>query len=220
MTVAKFAAFKAAQPQEGVDCNKLVAGKLESKRAEKRWLIVSTHKANPELTEHEVAARVKADPKTVKLWLEVYKRTGGVQDQPRSGRKQILTGAVLEQFKQVVAGQQAPLLTSARTCAQLLQSELGVQASERTVRRTLSAANWKHGHGKKAIQLTPIQKQKRLAFAQKHLSRKTSFSSWMFTDSKLFQLHRTSAKPRLKVWYPSGDRPTLPIVKKSRGLHT
>ena len=219
MSAAKIPNYRAALTLQGADGNFFVAGKLAPKRRERRWLIVSTHKAHPHLSSNKLGAKLKADPKTVKHWLDIYERTGDVQDQHRSGRKKALTGSAIKQFKQVVAEQEGPVLTSSRTCAQLLQSALGVMVSARTVRRTLGTAGWKHGHGKKVIQISPNQKLKRLKFAQKHLSLRTKFSKWMFTDSKIFQLRRTSAKPGLKVWYSPEARPTVPVVKHSQGLH-
>ena len=131
----------------------------------------------------------------------------------------MLTEHVLEDFQQVVAEQAAPVLTSSRACAELMQSSLGVQVSDRAMRRHLRAAGWNHGHGRKVIALSADSRLKRLNFARKHLSLKTSFSSWMFSDSKIFQLHRTSAKLGLKTWYAPKKRPIVPVFKHSPGLH-
>ena len=41
----------------------------------------------------------------------------------------------------------------------------------------------------------------------------------MITDSKVFLLHKTASKPGVKIWYPKGGRPVIPIVRHSQGVH-
>ena len=196
-----------------------VAGTLEANRYEVRYHIISTWKANKKLSYRAIGGIVGAEHKTVKHWIQVYKRTGKVQDAARSGRKPKLTTAGLAKVSKKLLQQDVPTGFSASRVAQLLKSEAGIQVSPETVRRHCRATEWGYGFGRKVIMLRPPHKVKRLAWARKHLSKRTSFSTWMITDSKVFLLHKTASKLGVKVWWPKGGRPSIPIVRHSQGVH-
>ena len=107
---------------------------------------------------------------------------------------------------------------SCRKLAQHVQAEYGVRVSSETIRRYLGQAGMKHGLPRYVPALTPLHRQKRVAFAQKHVKR-TSFSSWMFTDSKIFLLSKAQSKQGVKVWYAKGARPIVQVKHGTLGLH-
>lgn len=140
-------------------------------------------------------------------------------DQPRSGRRLVISPAILSKVSKLAINKHTGKVFSATKLSELLQQDFGVSASLSTIRRRFRALGWKYGTAKRVLMLKAEHKQKRLAFAHKHLSSKTSFSSWLFTDSKLFLLQKTSAKAGARIWYPRGGRPSVPVVKQSQGVH-
>ena len=76
----------------------------------------------------------------------------------------------------------------------------------------------KHGLPKYVPALTPLHKAKRVSFAKKHVKR-TRFSSWMFTDSKIFLMSRAQSKRGVKVWFAKGARPIVQVRHGTLGLH-
>ena len=195
------------------------AGILEANRNEVRYHIISTWKSNQQLSYRAIGAIVGAQHKAVKHWIQVYKRTGRVNDAPRSGRKPKLTTAGLAKVSKKLLQQDVPTGFSSSRVAGLLKAEAGIQVSAETVRRHCRGTEWGYGFARKVLMLRPPHKAKRLAWARKHLSKRTSFSSWMITDSKVFLLHKTTSKLGVKVWWPKGGRPSVPIVRHSQGVH-
>ena len=195
------------------------AGKMEASRSEKRWHIISTYKADKELSYRQIGDIVEANHSIVKHWLEEHNRSQQVRDRHRSGRKPKLTTAGLAKVSKIVSKQDAPSLFSAEKVSELLKTEARIEVSPSTIRRHFRGSDWKYGFAKKVLMLKPAHKIKRLAWAKKHLSKKTSFAAWMFTDSKIFLLHKTASKPGVKVWYPKWGRPLVPVVKQSIGVH-
>ena len=195
------------------------AGRLEDTKSEKRWHIISTYKANKQLSYRQIGALCKANHSQVKHWVEVYERTHKVNDQPRSGRKPKLTTAGLAKLSKVVSKQDALGVFSAEQLCHLLKEEAGIEVSPQTVRRRCRAEKWGYGFAKKVLMLRPPHKVKRLAWARKHLSKRTSFAAWMITDSKVFLLHKTASKSGVKMWWPKGGRPRIAIVRHSKGVH-
>lgn len=196
-----------------------VTGSVEANRSEKRWQIVWTHKAHPDWSLRKVGKAVGADHKTVKLWVGVHERSRDVKDQARPGRKALISQAALCKVRSVAVQKQSRSKFSAARLSKVLQAECGTKASVRSVQRTLKAAGWKYGYAKKILMLTAAHKAKRLEWARRHLSKRTAFASWMFTDSKVFLLHRTAGKAGVKMWYPQDCRPTTAIAKRSKGVH-
>ena len=195
------------------------AGSFEARRLEVRYHIISTYKGNKKLSYRQIAAIVGAHHNTVKHWIEIFKRTGQVKDARRSGRKPKLTTAGLAKVSKRLSQQDANTSFSAARLSQLLKAEAGIQVSPETVRRHCRASGWGYGFARKVLLLRPMHRIKRLAWARKHLSKRTTFAAWMITDSKVFLLHKTASKLGVKIWYPRGGRPSVPIVRHSRGVH-
>ena len=201
-------------------CCVCIAAKMEANRSGIRWHIVHTHQQDPTLSDRQIGATVGADHKTVRHWIEVHQRTGDAKDKPRSGRERLVPEGAIHKFTGIAAQAHSNELFSAQKVSQVLSSELDVTASVRTVSNSLREAGWKYGHAQRMLMLKPAHKERWLAFAKKHLSKRTAFASWMFTNSKLFQLHKTAGKPGVKVWYPSDCRPINAVVKSGSLLHT
>ena len=195
------------------------AGTVESTRSGIRWHIIHTHKAHPDWSFRQVGTAVGVAHKTVSYWLGVHKRTGNVKDQPRSGRRPILTKSAVSKIRNIAINKHATSKFSASKLSQALQAQGGATASARSVCRNLKAAGWKYGYAKRVLMLSPSHRTKRLAWARKHLSKRTAFSSWMFSDSKVFLLHRAAGKAGVKMWYPQDCTPSSAIAKRSKGLH-
>ena len=180
---------------------------MESNRASTRWHIIHTYKAHPHWSLRQIGTAVCAHHKTVKHWLDVYKCTGDVKDQFRSGRKRLVTKSDLSKLKRIAIKKHSPVKFSCSRLSKVLQAESGVRPSDRSVQRHLRDAGWNFGYAKKVLMLKASHRHKRLLWARKHLSRRTAFASWMFTDSKVFLLHRPAGKAGVKMWYPQDCRP-------------
>lgn len=192
---------------------------MESSRSGTRWHIVHTHKAHLDWSFRRIGAAVGVDHKAVKHWISVHKHTGDVRDQPRSGRKPLIAKPALSKLKSIAIKKHSTVKFSASRLSESLQVQTGASASVRTVRRNLRSAGWKFGYARKVLMLTASHKARRVAWARKHLSRRTTFSSWMFSDSKVFLLHRASGKAGVKMWYPQDCRPSSAVAKRSQGVH-
>lgn len=195
------------------------AGTLESSKAGKRWHIVHTHKAHPNWSFTKIGKVVGAYHSTVSHWIAVHERTGDVKDQPRSGRKPVIDKSALSKLRSAATKKHSLVKFSASRLSRALQAQGGASASARSVRRHLRDAGWQYGYAKRVHMLTASHKAKRLSWAKRHLSKKTPFSSWMFTDSKLFLLHRAAGKCDVKVWWPEDCRPMSTVARRSQGVH-
>ena len=171
-------------------------------------------------SDRAIAKHVGCDNHQVKRWWATFLADGDVQDEHRSGRTPIIPAAALDEAESIVLQSGDNKLFSSARVAEVLKSSCGVTASARTVSRNLRSRGWRYGHGKRVLMLKPLHKQRRLHFAKHHLGKKTSFASYMITDSKLFLLHKTASKPGLQVWYPPGQRPNFPVPANSIAVHT
>ena len=194
-------------------------GTVEATRSETRLHIVHKHRAHPEWSLRKVGREVGVHHREVKHWITVHRKTGQVKDLPRSGRKALVSKSAVLKLRNTVIKKQSTARFSAQRLSRDLQEKQGVQVSARTLSRTLRLADWKYGYAKKVLMLKASHRAKRLAWAQKHLRKRTAFASWMFTDSKVFLLHRTAGKGGVKMWYPQDCRPNSPIAKHSKGAH-
>ena len=67
--------------------------------------------------------------------------------------------------------------------------------------------------------MTKQHREKRMLWATRFLNSRRSFAGWMFTDSKYFLLNSLSSKRGRQVYYPAGERPSVPAVSHSPGVH-
>jgi hypothetical protein len=95
----------------------------------------------------------------------------------------------------------------------------GVAVSSTTVNRNLRENGIACGYPKKVPFLTHVHVGNRMLWASRILNSRRSFSGWMFTDSKYFLLNSLSSKRGKQVYYPEGERPSVPAVSHSPGVH-
>ena len=180
-----------------------------------RAKIIALSEHHPQWTRCRIARAAGCSHKTVTKWLTRSEVTASLADKGRSGRKRLLPPEILAELLSL-ATQSNPY--SCRKLAQHVQAQYGVKVSSETIRRYLGQAGMKHGLPRYVPALTSEHRRARVDFAEQHVKR-TSFSSWMFTDSKIFLLSRAQSKQGVKVWYARGARPVVQVKHGTLGLH-
>ena len=122
-------------------------------------------------------------------------------DAPRPGRSKVLSDEGRDILKEMAT---SSACQSTRSIANQSVTAFGNTVSKTTVHRNLKRLGLKHGAPKMVLPLSDKQKNARVKFAQHHIANKTDFKRVMFTDSKMFELH----KEGVKLWYEPGSRPT------------
>ena len=133
-----------------------------------------------------------------------------LKDAPRIGRPRLLRGEQLSLMKSLAT---RSTTSSSMTISNELLSDHELKVSPRCLRTNLLEQKLKFGTVKKTLALTSAHKDARKAFAQKH--KRTDWLKLLFTDSKMFLLHKEGQK----CWYDASDRPTSPSVKHSPKVH-
>ena len=133
-------------------------------------------------------------------------------DAPRPGRSKVLSDEGRDILKEMAT---SSACQSTRSIANQYVTAFGNAVSKMTVHRNLKRLGLKHGAPKIVLPLSEKQKNARIKFAQHHIASKTEFKRVIFTDSKMFELH----KEGVKLWYKPGSRPTAPRVKHSPKVH-
>ena len=105
--------------------------------------------------------------------------------------------------------------TSSKHAAQVLGSKGIAEVAPSTLRRHLHKNKMAYGHAKKGLQLTALQKRKRVSFAKHHIQENADWSKVMFTDSKIF----CSDKVGSRVWYQKGSQPSACLPKHTIKVH-
>ena len=214
-----FGQFSCKVSMHLTEFGKMFAGTKEADKHERRWRAVAEWKRNPQASWRKIGSEAGVHHDTAKLWIERYQEAGNVRDKPHTGRKHLLTPAMLAELEQVAAKNVRTVAISSLRLAQHIQKVFGVKVSARTVNRALSAHKWDYRVASKAPKLTPSHKQKRLQWAQGHIRKRTCFAKWMFTDSKIFLLEMIGTGRGLKFWAPSGARPVCPTSMSTLGVH-
>jgi transposase len=174
-----------------------------------RWAIVYASQQGRSCK--AVAAEVGVSQKTCRQWITMHQLTGTVDEQPRGGRRCILSKAGR-------AAALALLLSNkvggAKAVAQELRSKgmTATTVSKQTIIRAARLAAKQKGmkplktlRGKPQKQLTADTLRKRLDFCLKH--QKSSWSSVMFTDRKKFAFKYPGSKVYPVTWVEgSGER--------------
>ena len=176
--------------------------------------ILSIARRHPELSNREIASMVGVTHRTVAKWLHRSKATSSLADRHRAGRKKLVSPAVADFLEIQLLG---PGASSTVELANLVSSRLKVSISPQTIHRHLKQVGCRFGTPKRTILLTPRHKKSRLLWAKQHLSKKTSFANYMFTDSKIFLLSDVHCGGR--IWWPKGRRPQVAVAKKTQGVH-
>ena len=126
---------------------------------------------------------------------------------------------MLAEIEKVASDRQQNAAFSCLRLAKHVQKVFGVCVSPLTVSRALKKKNWEFRLASRAPMLNPIHKRKRLIWAQHHLRKRTCFSKWMFTDSKIFLLETIGTRRGVKFWAPKGARPVCPVSRSKLGVH-
>jgi hypothetical protein len=96
-----------------------------------RFTIVALHSL--EIGDSLIAQLTHCDLRTIQHWINVYQNNHDLQDEPRTGRPRVTTEDIDTSI--VAAATETPMTTP-----RIIRSELGVDASTRTVRRRLDEA--------------------------------------------------------------------------------
>lgn len=200
-------------------CVLFLAGQMGQLAIEERYEIITEWKRNPEASHRSIASKCGVHHNTVGTWILRHQTHGNVDDLPRSGRRCTLTPAMLAEIKKVASEKEHTAAFSSLRLAKHVHREFGVCVSPLTVSRALKKDKWDYRAASTAPMLKPIHKQKRLFWAQQHLKKRTCFSKWMFTDSKIFLLQKIGTRRGVKFWAPKGGRSPCPISKCSLGVH-
>ena len=159
-----------------------------------------------------IAKRAGCTPGIVQRVAKKLKAGQPLCDAPRPGRSKVISEEGLKILKEMAT---SSACRSTRSIANQSVAAFGNAVSRTTVQKTLKKLGLKHGAPKMVLPLSDKQKNARVKFAQHHIANKTDFKRVMFTDSKMFELH----KEGVKLWYEPGSRPTAPRVKHSPNVH-
>jgi transposase len=177
-------------------------------RKGKRWEVISLHLRGVDWSTIQKTTGMRAS--SAKHWLEVYKRTGKVDDFVEGRGRKTLNENHDEAVKRAVA-LASEGLTSKAICSRL-QAEGFQCTSDRTTRYWLHNAGYRY----QAVRTKPLLRQgtkdNRLGWAKVH--KKDNFKRVIFTDSKIFRgcLTATDAK-KLKAWAPEGEAAVMEVAK-------
>ena len=197
----------------------MFAGSKDEDRNEKRYRVVAEWRKDPQASCGVIAKRAKVHPRTAQLWIQRNKEGHSLKDRPRTGRKRLLSPAMLAELKSIAVKQTRTTAISSQKLAQHLQRTFAVTVSALTVRRALKAHNWSYALAPKAPLLKPSHKLQRMRWAQHHLTKRTCFAKWMFTDSKIFYVENIGTGRGLKFWAPPGPRRVCPTSMSTLGVH-
>jgi len=143
-----------------------------------------------------VASYLNVNEKTVRYWRKIYKDTGGVDVEVKSGRKLISSEKELNMIKRLALQHQD-------NSALQLQSKLkakGIYLSVSTIRHLLKSSGIYYRSTIQAPLLSEKHIQKRLSWAEEH--EETDFSKVLFTDESTFYMERKITK----AWQTSDKR--------------
>jgi hypothetical protein len=126
-----------------------------------RFTIVALHSL--EIGDSLIAQLTHCDLRTIQHWINVYQNNHDLQDEPRTGRPRVTTEDIDTSI--VAAATETPMTTP-----RIIRSELGVDASTRTVRRRLDEAGLFGRVARIEYPFTEDHVAKRLEFAQEHES--------------------------------------------------
>jgi hypothetical protein len=108
-----------------------------------------------------IAHLTRCDQRTIKHWVDHYQQHHSLQDEPRSGRPRVTSEDMDTSI--VAAATETPITTP-----RIIRSELGVEASARTVRRRLDEAGLFGRVARIEYPFTQEHIDKRLKFAGDH----------------------------------------------------
>ena len=144
----------------------------------KRLEIIFLHlnSEGPKLPITKVAKRLKVSRHTVNRWVENFRKTGDVLDEPRVGRQRKTSDREDELIENIFEKKEP---SSSKTVLPALRS-LGINISHSTLRRRLKEKKFSYSQPAMKPSLTKKQREKRLKFARTNKDR--DWSKVVFTD--------------------------------------
>jgi transposase len=124
-----------------------------------RATIVALHSLN--LRNDMIAHLTHCDPRTIQHWVDYYNERQSLQDESRSGRPRVTSEDIDTSI--VAAATETPITTP-----RIIRSELGIDASVRTIRRRLDEAGLFGRVARISYPFTDEHIEQRLAFANRH----------------------------------------------------
>lgn len=185
---------------------------MKSSNSQKRAAVLDAYHDNPSLSFRSLAESHDCSHSTVSKYISEDRQ--GMASKP-PGRPTALSRL---QVKGVVKKALAQKSASSVRIASCLKAQ-GVTVSSETVNRNLRENGVACGYPKRVPALSQLHKVTRVKWASRMLRSKRSFRGWLFTDSKYFLLNSLSSKRGRKVYHMKGDRPTVPAVSHSKGVH-
>src|SRR5215470_18790718 len=177
----------------------------------KRYDIVFLHEhpRGPKLGTKSIAKIIECSKHTVTRWIDRWKETKDLSDEPKAGRSRVTT-----------AKQDAKIVDLAKSDENAtsygIQQEMenrGVEISARTVRRRLHEAGGTYSKPLCKPLLTEKHQMQRLIWAKKH--KKFDWNKVIFTDESTFYLNQ----PIRKTWNLPGKRKIVRTVKHPAKVH-
>ena len=150
----------------------------------------------------KIHSLTKIPLKTIYRNLKKIKDTGDIKRKHGSGRIKKITPSASRAIGQYIRREPS---ISARSVAVKLE-DIGVDVSRSTVSRHLTGLGYKNALPLCTPMLTPVHKQKRVEWAQKHLN--DNWNRTLFSDETAFQLFQNT----IRHWY-KGARPIRPMPK-------
>ena len=126
-----------------------------------RSTIVALHSLN--IGNDVIAGLTHCDPRTVQRWIDYYNEHQSLEDVPRSGRPRVTSEDIDTSI--VAAATETPVTTP-----RIIRTELGIDASARTVRRRLDETGLFGRVARMEYPFTEEHINKRIEFAEEHES--------------------------------------------------
>lgn len=166
-----------------------------------RWLIVHTMQQHNNVT---LTARIVGCSKSaVRTWWGRYQANGNVSNAVREGSRRLFSEEVEDAALELLtvdggmsADQASTTLLQRGLISKKVTKGTLISGARRAAKRTDKKLWVQRGKPLKAM--TKATKEKRLAFALKHLN--TDFSTWLFTDRKKFHFRYPGSKVRCQKW--------------------
>lgn len=153
-------------------------------------------------TAAEIHSLTKIPLRTIYRNLKKIQDTGNVKRKIGSGRIKKITPNAARAVGQFIRRQ--PTISAGSVAAKL--EDIGVNVSRSTVSRHLADLGYRNALPLATPMLTPVHKQKRVEWAQKH--KDDNWKRTLFSDETAFQLFRNT----IKHWYKNA-RPIRPMPK-------
>jgi transposase len=159
-------------------------------------------------SDRTIARALKVSQRTVirtRKVMETMEIMGTKQRNKESGRKPVIQTAKREKYKKIVLKHKNK---GSRPLVPVINRELNVNVSDRTIRRMNKSMGLRMGKGKKVPAKTEAHKKNRLKFSKAHAN--TDWTPYIFSDEKTFYGGAPTGEQR----YEEGQRHTVPVHQR------